>query len=332
MTKGLYIIGGRQKRTETRSTEEWHRFGQGVVTELNLETFINKEIFSYISPPEAVPDVEPSVVFKSGSLGASNQLHLCTQTEAFTFDPATQTESGYVSLPSFNDVHHVIETNRGTRLLAVTGLDMVQEVSSDGSIVNQWNVLGDRPFDDRFSPDVDYRKVATTKPHRAHPNYVFEYGDEVWSTRFEQKDAICLTNPERRIDIGIERPHDGVVVGDLVYFTTVDSHIVIADLVTCKVVEVIDLYAIAETDDALGWSRGLHIDGSEATVGFSTLRVTKIRQNVRWVKERFGRMEKGRVMPTHVASFDLEQRKLNWRHTLEDPQVDVIFSVLANGS
>ena len=330
MTESLYIIGGRQKRVETRSTEEWQRFGEGVVTELNLDTLINKEIFSYTSPADAIPDVEPSVVFKSGSVGSANRLHLCTQTEVFALDLIAHATSGYASLPSFNDVHHVVETDRGTRLIAVTGLDLVQEINAHGIIVNEWNVLGDEPYDDRFSRSVDYRKVATTKPHRAHPNFVFQYGEEIWATRFEQKDAICLTNRERRIDIGIERPHDGVVVGDLVYFTTVDSHIVVADLLTCKVIDVVDLYAIAETDDALGWSRGLHVDGTNASVGFSTLRVTKIRQNVRWVKERFGRMEKGRVMPTHVASFDLENRKLNWRQPLNDPQVDVIFSVLAN--
>ena len=86
---------------------------------------------------------------------------------------------------------------------------------------------------------VDYRKVRTTS-HTTNPNHVFCIRDEIWVTRFEQRDAISLSDPGRRIDIGLERVHDGVVHGDYIYFTTVDGKIVLVSIETLTVKEIID--------------------------------------------------------------------------------------------
>ena len=44
----------------------------------------------------------------------------------------------------------------------------------------------------KFSKSIDYRKVATTKPHAAHPNFICEYNSDFYVTRFEQKDVIKI--------------------------------------------------------------------------------------------------------------------------------------------
>ena len=76
---------------------------------------------------------------------------------------------------------------------------------------------------------VDYRQGVDLKPHRAHPNYVFFVDGEPFATRFELRDAISLNDPARRISIGGERVHDGVVHDGLIYFTTVDGCVAIVD-------------------------------------------------------------------------------------------------------
>jgi hypothetical protein len=207
--------------------------------------------------------------------------------------------------------------------VADTGLDMVLEVGLDGTVVQEWNVLGEDPWT-RFSRDVDYRRIATTKPHLAHPNHVFYIGEEPWATRFEQRDAVSLTDPGRRIDIGLERLHDGVVHEGRVYFTTVDGKIVIADTATLKVIEVVDLNAFHPADTRLGWCRGILLDGPRIWVGFSRIRPTKIRENVGWVLHGFRR-----DFGTHLACYDLDARRLIAEVPLEELGMSAVFSVFA---
>lgn len=318
-------------RPARKSTREWQLFGEAVVISLDTSTGTSQEKVVYVSPPENIPDQEHSVVFKAGAVDR-NTLHICTQTEVMSYDLGSWDQGQLISLPSFNDVHHVTPGTDGSRLVAVTGLDLVIEIDPDGIVLREWDVLGNEPFTGRFDRTTDYRKVPTTKPHAAHPNFVFVYGDEIWVTRFEQKDAICLTDRSRRIDIGVEHPHDGVVRGDLVYFTTVDGHVVVANLETLQVEDVIDLVAMTPDNVALGWARGLHVDdNSTIVVGFSKLRVTEFRQNVRWVKQRFGLLNSNTSLTTHVAAFHLGDRKMLWRHTLDQPRLDAVFSVLRPG-
>jgi hypothetical protein len=170
----------------------------------------------------------------------ANKLYTCTYTEVLVFELPTFRQLAYISLPRFNALHHVCPTRRDTLLVANTGLDMVMEIASDGRVLREWNVLGDHAGG-RLSQDIDYRKVPSTKPHHSHPNFVFEIGDDVWVTRFYQKDAICLTNPAKRIDISVERPHDGLLHDGLLYFTTVDGHLVTVDAKSLEIISTCDL-------------------------------------------------------------------------------------------
>lgn len=325
--KSIVVVGGRQKRSETLRSTEWSRFGEAVVMTMDLESGHCKELAGYVTPPDARPADEYSVVFKSSSIDGDT-LYACTQTEVLVYDVETGELRKRITLPIFNDLHHVRRSAGGNLWVVSTGLDLLVEMDLDGNVLREFNAV-DTPTWDRFDREIDYRQVASTKPHQAHPNFVFEHGDDVWVTRFEQKDALCVTDRSRRIDIGVERPHDGVVVGDTVYFTTVDGHLVTADLTTDTVTDVTDIVAISECDDALGWMRGLAVlDDGDILLGFSTLRITKIRENVRWVKNRFGKMENPTVVPTHVARYNLAEGRMIWRRELTDPVMDVVFSVL----
>ena len=269
-----------------------------MILHADLATRQTRQVAEWITPPGARPDQDPAILFKSGTL-VGDRLYVTTQTEVLVYRvPSFEIET-YLSLPFFNDVHHARPTPDGNILVAVTGLDMVAEVTPAAS----WCVpgtcwrTGASVWGGRFSRDVDYRRIATTKPHLAHPNHVFYIGDEPWATRFQQQDAISLLDPSRRIDIGVERLHDGIVYGDRVYFTAVNGKVVIADTRTLKVIEVIDLASMHEPDTLLGWCRGLMLDGDRMWVGFSRMRPTKFRENVAWVKNGFRHF-----LGTHVAS------------------------------
>lgn len=322
----MVIMGGRQKRIQSMPTPEWSRFGQAVVLSLDPQTQELEENFCWETPEEARPDEGASVVFKSGTR-RNGLLYLCTQTEVLLLDEESMSLKTRISLPIFNDVHHVTPTSAGTLLVVSTGLDLVVELTEDGELVREWSTA-ETPTWERFDRSVDYRKVLTTKPHQSHPNHVFEYRGDYWVTRFEQKDLCCLTSPEKGFDFH-ERPHDGYLVDDAAWVTTVDSHLFEVDLATGSQRQEFDIAEISESAKALGWMRGCSIVGSTAYLGFSTLRITKFRQNVRWVKKRFGQIDADSIEPTHVAAYDLDSRSLLWRRELDSPKLDIVFSVLA---
>lgn len=325
----LLVVGGEQ-RSDAHFTPEWNAFRRALVVRLDLATGDVETVADYVSPPQVCPDHKPSVVFKAGSL-RGDRLFVPTQTEILVYRLPALALTGTISLPWFNDLHHVRATADGDLLVAITGLDLVARLSSEGEVRALWNVLGEDPWA-RFDPEVDYRKVATTKPHRAHPNYVFELTSEIWATRFEQRDAVCLTRPGGRIAIDVERPHDGVVHDGRVYFTTVDGHVVVVDAATGAVARIVDLHAATGGNRALGWCRGLLVvDQRRVIVGFSRLRPSRFRENVRWVRHRFGSRAAAGNLPTRVALYDLEAGRLCWQHELERAGLNALFSIHAEG-
>jgi hypothetical protein len=302
------------------SDESWYRYRKGLVLRVDLDEDRVEQCVEYISPADVCANEDPAILFKSATL-EDNRLYACTQTEVLVYRLPEFGVDHYISLPCFNDVHHVRPTLDNTLLVAISGLDMVVEVTLSGDVLREWNTLGEDPWG-RFSRDVDYRRVASLKPHQSHPNQVFFIGDEIWATRFEQRDAICLTNPERRIDIGIERVHDGVVDDGKVYFTTVNGHVVIVDATTLETLDVIDLNEMSMPNALLGWCRGIMIDDQRIWVGFSRLRLTKFRENLSWVRQGFKHH-----LPTRIACYDLEERACIKEVDLQARGLDAVFSV-----
>jgi hypothetical protein len=322
----LYLLGGRQRKSIFRNEEEQHLYEAALIMVLDPATGTVKPLLEYKSPPEARASDESSHTFKTATL-IGNKLYACTSTEVLIFELPSFKRIGYVSLPCFNDLHHVTPTPEGNLLVVSTGLDMVVKVTPEGRVLAEWNVLGEEPWS-RFSRNVDYRKVESTKPHQSHPNHVFQLGEDVWVTRLSQKDAVCLTTPGGRININVQRPHDGLVVEDRIYFTTVDGRIVIANRQSLAVEQIIDLSEIHrgqdQSDVLLGWCRGvLPLDESRLWVGFTRVRKTKITENVMWIKHAFRDKEK----PTHISLYDIEKRRCLQEIDLEPHGMNIIFGI-----
>jgi hypothetical protein len=322
--KKIYVSGGRLRTTVFKKLEEWQSTDQARLIEIDVEKNESRSCVQYVSPQEACAEELPAILFKSASI-QGNTLYTCTSTEVLVYEIPQFQLLHYISLPCFNDLHHVCPTSRGTLLVVVTGLDMVVEITTAGLVVREWSVLGDDPWA-RFSREIDYRKVPTTKPHQSHPNHVFELNGEVWATRLRQRDAVCLTSPGRRIDIAVQRPHDGYLFGNNIYFTTVDGHIVIANQKTLQVDRIIDLNEISgKRDSPLGWCRGvLPLDERRVWVGFSRVRPTKFAENVSWIKG--GSTQRPR--PSHIALYDLESKTCEREIDLEPYGIGVVFSLL----
>lgn len=320
-TGPLYVVGGHVRQNLFRKLEEWESCDRASIVRLDPATRRSTTCVEYSSPTECCADADPAILFKSASV-QGHTLYACTSTEVLIYGLPKFEQISRISLPGFNDLHHVCPTSRGTLAVAVTGLDMVVEITAAGELIREWDVLGEEPWS-RFSRQTDYRKVPTTKPHRSHPNHVFEVNDKLWVTRFEQKDAICLTAPDR-IEIAVGKPHDGLLFGNLLYFTTVNGHVVLVDSKTLNVAHVHDLNKMhSESGKVLGWCRGLlPLNERYIWVGFTRVRPTKFKENLAWIKNGNSRHE-----ASHIGLYDLEKQECVQESPLEPHGIGVVFSL-----
>ena len=326
----LFVLGARQKRRWIWPVAAEQRFDYGLILRIMTETGSSTLALKYETPLHAKAYRASSNVFASGTL-SGNRLYTCTYTEVIVFEVPSLKQMAYVSLPRFNSLHHVRPTSRGTVLIVNTGLDEVVEVTLEGVVVREWSVLEGESTWTRFSPDVDYRKVASTKPHRSHPNYVFEISNDVWVTRFHQRDAICLTRPSQPITVALERPHDGILCNGRIYFTTVDGHLVVADTTSLQVVSISDLRRFAGYPfSGQAWCRGLMVINSRIVcVGFTRIRKTALMRTGNWIKHGFHEVE----APTHIATFDLSEERCLTVVDLEKHGMNLLFGIVdAEGS
>jgi hypothetical protein len=324
-----FIVTGAKQNKGARGDIEWYSYAEALALEFDSQTHEVRELIRYTTPDAFRPDESrANHVFKAGSIWG-NDLVLCSQTEVLVFDGTDHSLRARVTHPWFNDLHHAMVNSAGNILVANTGLDMVMEVGFDGREIRHWGVLDDEDPWDRFDRETDYRKVVTTKPHRSHPNYVFEHDGQIWVTRFEQRNSMCLTRPGRMIEVGGARIHDGHIEGERIYFTSVDGFVVISSLESGRVLEMHDLNKIIITDNSLGWCRGIAIlDEDRVLVGFSRLRPSKFKENLRWVKYKAGMREDAGPMPTRVVCFNLRTQEAEWTLNLENQGLNAVFSIL----
>jgi hypothetical protein len=318
----VYVVGGKQRnpRTLRDGQERWQGYDKGLALHVDLRSGTVSTCLEYVSREDAVAGSDAAISFQASTL-EGNRLYTCTETEVIVYALPSFELLHYVSLPWFNDVHHVRPSPSGNIVVANAGLEMVLEITTSGDVVNVWNALGEDPWE-RFDPARDYRKVST-KPHRAHPNFTFYLDFERWATRFHQGDAVSLPVPGRSVWLSDERIHDGVLHDGRLYFTTVDGKIVIVDADTLRVMETVDLTRFHPDRTLLGWCRGVLVDEDRIWVGFSRIRPTQFRENVSWVARGF-RREK----PTHIACYDLQWRACLAEINLEPAGLSALYSIL----
>jgi hypothetical protein len=326
--EAIWIVGGEQ-RGVPHWTREWKLYKKALVVKASGGEL--KRVLEYETPPEHCADGSPAILFKAASI-AGNRAYLCTQTEVLICDFPSFAVRKIISLPCFNDVHHVAVAPDGRLFVAVTGLDAVAELTPDGTMLRLISMTGGSVWD-RFSRTVDYRKVATTKPHQVHPNFVFFIDGKPWVTRFQQRDAVPLEGNaagKGPFRLGNEGVHDGHVTAGHIYFTAVDGYVLRFDLASGER-QSFDLNKIANSypDRPLGWCRGLLPVGEHTWVGFSRIRYTALRQNLDWIRHGFRDADRLPPAPTRITCYDLAQGTLVDEISLEAESMNTVFSIHA---
>lgn len=327
MKEDLLITGG-VLRENGFELGEGKYYGCAKLLRLNTASSSVEELLAIDEGNDNFPDSHPNLEFTVGDV-EGDRLWLATDTEIRCYHYPSLRLIGTFSHPCFHNIHSV--AIRGDEIYVTsTGLDMVVVLNKhNGTILRYLNAEG-KPIWHRFSPDVDYRKQHSTRPHDCHPNYVFWIDDEPWVTRCTQEDAVSLNDMSNRIDIsGSKRPisvHDGIVRGRRIFFTTVDASLVVADARTPERNAVIDISSMKGFGGLRGWCRGLYVDGDTCYVGFSRLRRTKRLEKIKWAQRHL--MKAASIEESSVLAIDLGRKEIIADFRIPLGMIDAIYSIL----
>ncbi len=298
-----FLVTGGEQYSDAVKRPEGARSKYAKLLEVDFNNRRIETLLRYQATKDTQPDDFPNTLFVSATL-ADDVIYLCTSTELFVYRYPELTLIQTVSYPFFQNIHHAAPY-KNTIAVVSTGLDLIVFLDKETYVpVDFVNALGKDPWH-KHSRDIDYRKYLSLKPHESHPNFLFEISGQLWVTRFNQMDAVCLNDFNKKINVGVERLHDGCVTGDRVFFTTVNGCIVQAGVDNLKVEEVIDLNQIDGTGIPLGWCRGLSVDGDMAYVGFSRLRSTRIKENLKWLAKM---VKTTQLRQTRIAVYNLKEK------------------------
>ncbi len=281
-----------------------HVFKKAELAEIDFSNKTYTKVFTYKTPKEYCSDTLPSITFGC-FFTTENELFIPTRTEVLILDKNSYIVKEIIRDPLFNDIHSVVVLNNQL-YVAVTGLDAVyiyDLIKREREVIN---VLGKDAFH-KYKPSDNLNKRASLKPHEAHPNQLFILKGEVWVTRLIAKDAICINDASKRINIGIGSPHDGIVKDNLVYFTTVNGYVVVSDAANNYSTKTIKLSGSKINEEVpLGWCRGLFVGETHFYVGFTQLRTTKLTENLDWVKTMLKKKEiTNKPLPTRIEKYTL---------------------------
>ncbi|MGH9481354.1 MAG: hypothetical protein ACRD1L_04620 [Terriglobales bacterium] len=116
----LYVLGGAQRASFRDAQEEWLLYERAIIARLSTDTGTGNICCTYQTPSAARASARSSVLFKAGAI-EGERLYACTSTEVMVFRLPDFRRLAYISVPWFNDLHHVCPTPEGRLAVAVTG-------------------------------------------------------------------------------------------------------------------------------------------------------------------------------------------------------------------
>ena len=118
MLNHLYITGGRQRKRILKTEEEWNLYERALILCLDLGKQACETSVEYASPSGTHAEKNASILFKGGTI-RDGKLYVCTSTEVLVFAVPEFNLTDYISLPCFNDLHHVSPGGNGALLAGI---------------------------------------------------------------------------------------------------------------------------------------------------------------------------------------------------------------------
>lgn len=278
---------------------------------------------NYRSPESSL---NPSLMFKVCDV-VDDLVIPVTNSEIVIYDKHDFKVKNVITHPSFNDLHSVKKID-DLYYVVNTGLEILQVVNEQAEIIEEINIASTETWS-RFSKDIDYRKIGSTKPHEVHFNNVFSIGDDIFVTRLAFKDAVNIRDEQDKFDIEVGSPHDGVLFNDKVYFTTTNGHLIIFDAKSRRREMVVDINEKLEKSGLKpgGWCRGvLPLSETRILIGYTQLRHTKFKEFISWAKNMGGT-----PAPTRILELDIESGLIEKEFYYPGASGSALFSIVNLG-
>ncbi|NCG21887.1 MAG: hypothetical protein GWP91_22955 [Rhodobacterales bacterium] len=211
------------------------------------------------------------------------------------------------SHPLLHSTHSAVARPGGGFAVSCAGTDSILEFDGVDQLVAH-HCLRDGDFSDHFDLKMDFRTAEHNayKPHQHHPNHAFYVDGQLWVTCFETQRAFAVHHPDRSVTFPEGMPHDGPVQEGRMWFTTVSGQVIGVNPQTLEREVEIDLNALCDTRQMLGWCRGVAVRGDRMWVGMSQLRSTTHLEVLRILLKG----EAGRKRPTRVIELDWKQGRV----------------------
>lgn len=326
MSLSKLMVSGGCLRENGFELGEGKYYAKASLLMLDLETGEIETLLTKADGGPHYPAEHPNQQYTAPCLDGDT-LWLPTDTEVYAYSLPDFKQKACFSHPCFHNIHsaHVFDDDL---VVTSTGLDNVVVMDkANGEIKSILNTEGKAPWH-RFSPETDYRLIHSTRPHDAHPNYVFKLNNALWVTRCKQEDAVCLTDTSKRIDVSEGDTisiHDGLWWGEHLVFTRVDGFLVICDPATGKVLDKHDPFA-TERNRPCGWCRGLHIDGDMFYIGYSKLRKTKLKAKLKFISQGNFKYRDGN--DALVVAYNMRTKKVERTYAFTNGIIDAIYGIL----
>ncbi|MCX5745636.1 MAG: hypothetical protein NT062_24435 [Proteobacteria bacterium] len=297
MLPDLLVFGGRS-HANPQQRPAWDRYEAAIILKIRNGAVVNR--FEYPGWP-LDREVGVSISFRAASV-VGDFAYIPTGTQIVKFDIRTWKLVETYTNRFLNDVHHV------------TKIGTIDEVVK------------------RFGgADADFRKIPSTKPHNAHPNFVAAWDGEIWVTNWEAGRVESLQS-DRRYHVSEHRIHDGIPAFGSVWFTAVNGAVIKMSPSDGTIVthELDGMKGSGSRGDKkLGWCRSIHPLGeTDVLVGFSKLRETKLRDNLKWLGSKLLNKDFAVSEPTMIARYDLARKTETWRFDLDEHEMHAVFSII----
>lgn len=325
MAEGILLSGG-CLRPNGYALGEGKYYQSARLVKLDVESGEFSLMMSKQEGGEHYPAEHPNLQFTCGHI-QGDTLWISTDTEVHQYQLPNFSLIKVISHSCFHNIHSVARYDNQL-VITSTGLDNVVVCDPhSGEIIRIINTQGKDPWH-RFSPDIDYRLLHSTRPHDSHPNFVFQLEDNLWVTRCTQEDAVNLSDVSDRIDIDLGNDkgvHDGHWYKGKLIFTQVDGVLLICDPQQRKMVEMFDPFE-NHSNRPLGWCRGLCIIGDDFYIGYSKLRKTSVTARLKFLSQGNFRYASGNN--ALVVKVNMRTRQVVRTYVTPDGMIDAIYGIL----
>jgi hypothetical protein len=320
MSFDILLFGGRNY-PHPQARPVWHQFQTAVMLRVRDDGEVVARLEYEGGPIER--EIGLSCCFKAATI-IGDHAYACTNTEVLKIDLRNLSIVEHHSHRFFNDLHHVNRID-DRFFVAGTGIDSVLEYDAKFDLIKRHPIANDEIIE-RFGHEADYRRIHNTKPHLAHPNYVESWGGEVWVSNFDKCRVESLTS-DRKYVVSEFKIHDGVPAHGKIWFTSVNGRVITLDPRT-GAPTTYNLEPMSDASRLLGWCRGIApISDTDVLVGFSKLRETKARENLKWIGNKLLGQSFALSQASRIARYDLARATETWRLETEKHGMDAMFSI-----